>query len=213
MRTDTIYRRFGKRTLDIILGLSAFTLTLPLQAVIATVVLARLGWPVIFRQERAGLHGQPFVMYKFRTMRDVTTEDGTPLADHLRADPLGDQLRSWSLDELPEFWNVIKGDMSLVGPRPLPTQYLALYSEKQAARHRVRPGITGLAQVRGRNDLAWERRFRLDLQYLRRVSFGLDAKILMETLLVILQRRGSAPASTGTSPTFSGEPDVSDSTR
>lgn len=178
-----------KRYFDIIVSLALALLFAPVAVVVAVVVGAKLGRPILFRQERPGLDGTTFVMLKFRTMLDAdATMDR--LTDAQRLTPLGRKLRSTSLDELPALINVIKGDMSLVGPRPLLVSYLELYTPEQSRRHEVRPGITGLAQVSGRNCVAWEERFRLDIEYVNNRSFWLDLRILMKTLATVLNREG-----------------------
>jgi lipopolysaccharide/colanic/teichoic acid biosynthesis glycosyltransferase len=176
----------------------------PLLAAVALAVRLRLGAPVLFRQERPGLHGRPFVLVKFRTMRDATDAAGRPLPDERRLTPLGRWLRSTSLDELPELWNVLRGEMSLVGPRPLLMQYLPLYSPEQARRHEVRPGVTGWAQVNGRNALGWEERFALDVWYVDHRSLRLDLWILLLTLRKVLLREGISPAGQATMTRFDG---------
>jgi len=182
-----------KRTFDIVSALGLLLLTAPLFLLVAVLVLASLGRPVLFRQRRAGRDGEPFVLLKFRTMRP-SREQGAPgvAGDSRRRTRVGDFLRATSLDELPELWNVLRGEMSLVGPRPLLTEYLDHYTPRQAQRHRVRPGITGLAQVRGRNALSWEERFEYDVWYVEHRSFGLDLRILLETALVVLLRHGNS---------------------
>jgi lipopolysaccharide/colanic/teichoic acid biosynthesis glycosyltransferase len=187
------YRRYGKRALDIVGGLVLATLLVPLVALVALAVRIRLGSPVLFRQQRPGLHGQTFLLMKFRTMQDAISPNGTEPDepdDEARLTRFGGWLRSTSLDELPEFWHVVAGTMSLVGPRPLLPQYLPLYTEHQARRHEVRPGITGLAQVSGRNDLAWDERLDLDVTYVDSLSLALDVKILARTVWYVLRRRG-----------------------
>ena len=188
------YVRWGKRALDVIVGLLVLALVSPLVAVLGGVVRSLLGRPVFFRQPRPGLRGLPFTLLKFRTMTNARDESGRPLPDAARLTPFGLFLRATSLDELPELWNVVRGDMSLVGPRPLLTQYLARYTTEQSRRHDVRPGITGWAQVNGRNALTWEERFRLDVWYVDHLSCWLDLKILVLTPWKILLREGiSAP--------------------
>ncbi|MDD5585705.1 MAG: sugar transferase [Alphaproteobacteria bacterium] len=178
-----------KRAMDILLSSLLLALAaLPL-AVIALMVRIKLGSPVLFRQIRPGLNGKPFVMYKFRTMIDARDAGGLDLPDSDRMTPFGRWLRSTSLDELPELWNVLKGDMSLVGPRPLLMEYLPLYSPEQARRHEARPGVTGWAQVNGRNALTWEDRFKLDVWYVENRSFWLDLKILLMTVMKVLMRK------------------------
>jgi lipopolysaccharide/colanic/teichoic acid biosynthesis glycosyltransferase/glycosyltransferase involved in cell wall biosynthesis len=184
------YRRFGKRVLDAMLAGAAIVVLLPLGAVMALAIRANLGTPVLFRQRRPGRHGVPFDLIKFRTMLDRKDVAGNPLADGDRLTALGRFLRAASLDELPELWNVLKGEMSLVGPRPLLMAYLDRYTPRQAGRHDVRPGITGLAQINGRNALSWERKFELDLEYVECCSLALDLKILASTVWQVLNRRG-----------------------
>lgn len=177
-----------KRLFDLVAAvLALLLLALPMLPVFV-LVRVRLGSPVLFRQTRPGLHGEPFTMYKFRTMTDARDAQGNPLPDAERLTPFGQWLRATSLDELPELFNVLKGDMSLVGPRPLLMEYLPLYSPEQARRHEVRPGITGWAQVNGRNALSWEEKFKLDVWYVDRRSFWLDTKILFLTLKKVLMR-------------------------
>lgn len=185
---DTFYVRRGKRLFDLAAGSAVLALTLPVQAVVAVLVRRKLGTPVLFRQVRPGLDEQPFEMVKFRTMIDATGSDGKPLPDDERLTPFGQFLRSTSLDELPELINVVRGELSLVGPRPLLMRYLPLYSPRQRRRHAVRPGVTGLAQVSGRNALTWEDKFELDVQYVEQVSFSLDLRILIRTVVNVLRR-------------------------
>ncbi|MEW1954935.1 sugar transferase [Terrabacter sp. NPDC080008] len=196
-------RRFLKRVFDLLVAVPIFIVSLPVQAVVALLVRRRLGSPVLFRQERPGLDGHPFTMVKFRTMLDVNPEIGL-VDDASRLTELGRVLRSTSLDELPTLWNVVRGDMSLVGPRPLLMQYLSLYSADQARRHLVRPGLTGLAQISGRNALSWEDKFRLDVEYVDRGSLLLDAKILMATALTVVRRDGISASGSATMPVFEG---------
>ncbi len=193
-----------KRVLDILLSAVALVVLLPFLLLIALLVRITMGSPVLFRQQRPGLHGRPFTLYKFRTMTDARDEQGNLLPDEQRLTPLGRFLRSTSLDELPELWNVLKGDMSLVGPRPLLMEYLPLYTPEQFRRHEVRPGITGWAQVHGRNALSWEERFALDVWYVDHVSFWLDLKILALTLWKVLTREGIAHPGSETMPKFTG---------
>jgi lipopolysaccharide/colanic/teichoic acid biosynthesis glycosyltransferase len=174
----------------VVVAVAALSLLSPVLLVIAAVIRRRLGAPILFTQARPGLDGRLFQIVKFRTMRNEVGADGRPLADAARMTPLGSFLRSTSLDELPELWNVITGDMSLVGPRPLLTAYLTRYTPAQAHRHDVRPGVTGLAQVRGRNALTWEEKFTLDLEYVEHSSLLLDMKILFLTACQVVVRRG-----------------------
>lgn len=179
-----------KRLFDTIVASIALVLLMPLLLIIAMLVRANMGAPVLFRQIRPGLNGTPFPMVKFRTMRDPFEIDGGPAANVERITPLGRRLRATSLDELPELWNVLKGDMSLVGPRPLLMEYLPYYSCEQARRHHVRPGMTGWAQVNGRNALTWEQKFVLDIWYVDNRSFWLDLKILFLTVYRVIRREG-----------------------
>ena len=190
-----------KRVLDLIVALPALILLLPLMLVLALVVLLVLGRPVLFRQERPGIHGKPFTICKFRTMRNHESGENDPATDAQRLTRFGRFLRSTSLDELPELWNVVKGDMSLVGPRPLLMEYLPLYSPEQARRQEVRPGITGWAQVKGRNTLPWDRKFELDVWYVDNRSMLLDARI---TVIKVLARDGIAQEGEATMKKFSG---------
>lgn len=193
-----------KRLLDIAVAVAALILTLPLLLLLALAVRIYLGSPVLFRQQRPGLHGWPFMMIKFRTMKDAVDARGHPLPDQQRLTPLGRFLRATSLDELPEFWNVLKGDMSLVGPRPLLIEYLPLYSPEQTRRHEVRPGITGWAQVNGRNALSWEDRLAMDVWYVDHRSLALDLKILWLTVAAVFSARGVSHAGHATMPKFTG---------
>lgn len=194
-----------KRIFDLVLTLGTAPLWLPLVGVIALLVRWRLGAPVFFRQVRPGMHGAPFVVVKFRTMRDAVDPDGQQLPDVERITRFGRTLRRTSLDELPELWNVLKGDMSLVGPRPLLMEYLPLYSPMQARRHEVRPGITGWVQVNGRNALSWGEKFRLDVWYVDNHSLWLDLKILWLTAKAVAQRDGISHAGEATMPRFLGD--------
>lgn len=171
-----------KRLFDIMVASICLILLLPIFVIVAYKVRKHLGSPILFRQTRPGLDGKPFEMIKFRTMKDAVDKDGSPLPDSERLTPFGKMLRSTSLDELPELWNVLKGDMSLVGPRPLLMEYLPLYNERQSKRHNVRPGITGYAQVNGRNSISWEQKFELDVWYVENQSFLLDIKIIVKTV-------------------------------
>lgn len=183
-----------KRTFDVGLSLLLLILLAPLLAITALIVALFLGRPVLFRQQRPGLNGEPFILLKFRSMRDVFDTDGRPLPDSERLTRLGRALRRTSLDELPELINVLRGDMSLVGPRPLLMEYLSLYTEEQARRHEMRPGITGWAQINGRNALDWEEKFRLDVWYVDNHSLLLDLRILLRTVGdVLLARDVSRP--------------------
>jgi lipopolysaccharide/colanic/teichoic acid biosynthesis glycosyltransferase len=194
----------SRRIVDVVVSGILLVLLSPLFAAIAIAIRLRLGSPVLFRQVRPGLHGRPFTILKFRTMRDAIGPDGQPLPDEERMTRFGSRLRSTSLDELPELWNVLRGDMSLIGPRPLLVEYLDRYSPEQARRHEVRPGITGLAQVSGRNQLAWDDRFALDVEYVDNRSWRLDLKILWRTIVGVLRRDGISTEGYATAPAFTG---------
>ena len=193
-----------KRLLDIIIASIALILLSPLYFYVARKVKKNLGSPVLFRQVRPGLHGKPFEMIKFRTMKDAVDAKGNPLPDSERLTPFGKMLRSTSLDEMPELWNVIKGDMSIVGPRPLLTEYLPLYNEEQAKRHNVRPGMTGHAQVNGRNAISWEEKFKLDTWYVENQSTLLDFKIMFKTVHKVLAKDDISAEGEATMTRFTG---------
>lgn len=193
-----------KRLLDIIIASIALILLSPLYAFVAYKVKKNLGSPVLFRQVRPGLNGKPFEMIKFRTMKDALDEQGNPLPDSERLTPFGQMLRSTSLDEMPELWNVIKGDMSIVGPRPLLMEYLPLYSPEQAKRHDVRPGMTGHAQVNGRNAIGWEEKFKLDTWYVENQSIWLDFKIMFKTVHKVLAKDDISAEGEATMTKFTG---------
>jgi lipopolysaccharide/colanic/teichoic acid biosynthesis glycosyltransferase len=193
-----------KRVFDIFASALGMLLLVPVIGFVAWQIRRKLDSPVLFRQTRPGLRGQPFQMVKFRTMRDAVDAQGNPLQDSERMTPFGNILRSASLDELPELWNVFKGEMSLVGPRPLLMEYLPLYSAEQFRRHDVRPGVTGWAQVNGRNALSWEEKFRLDVWYVDNQSFWLDLKILFLTAKKVAVREGISAAGEATMPRFTG---------
>ena len=195
-----------KRLLDMLVAGFALVLLSPLLLAVAIAVRATMGSPVLFRQQRPGLEGKPFELVKFRTMRRLTTGDVVPAEDERRLTRLGRFLRASSLDELPELWNVLKGEMSLVGPRPLLMRYLPLYSPEQARRHEVRPGLTGWAQVNGRNALSWEEKFALDLWYVDNRSLLLDLRILLLTVWRLLRPSGIAAEGSATMPEFMGSP-------
>ena len=194
-----------KRDLDILGAAGCLVLLSPLLVLLALVVRLRVGAPVMFRQQRPGLHGKPFALLKFRTMTDGRDEAGNLLPDEQRLIRFGRFLRRTSLDELPELWNVLRGDMSLVGPRPLLMEYLPLYSEKQARRHEVRPGITGWAQVNGRNAISWDEKFKLDVWYVDHRGLWLDMKIIAMTLWQVVTRQGISASGHATMPPFRGE--------
>jgi len=185
-----IYRRFIKRPLDVILSLMAIIVLSPVLISAAIIVRLKLGSPVLFKQKRPGLNEEIFTIYKFRTMTDEKDEMGKLLPDSMRLTTFGKMLRSTSLDELPELFNILKGDMSIVGPRPLVDYYLPYYNEKEKHRHDVHPGLTGLAQVNGRNSLTWEERFDYDLEYLNDISFLKDVSIVFQTVAAVLKRKG-----------------------
>ncbi|MCH7395774.1 sugar transferase [Acinetobacter dispersus] len=193
-----------KRLLDIIIASTALILLSPLYVYVAYKVKKNLGSPVLFRQVRPGLHGKPFEMIKFRTMKDALNEYGKPLPDSERLTAFGKMLRSSSLDEMPELWNVIKGDMSVVGPRPLLMEYLPLYNEEQAKRHDVRPGMTGHAQVNGRNAISWEQKFELDTWYVENQSLWLDFKIMLQTVKKVIAKDDISEAGEATMSKFTG---------
>jgi lipopolysaccharide/colanic/teichoic acid biosynthesis glycosyltransferase len=195
-----------KRLFDLLLACKALVLLALPMLVLALVIRLKLGGPVLFRQVRPGINGQPFIMVKFRTMTDERGPDGALLPDALRLTPFGRFLRASSLDELPEFWNVLRGDMSLVGPRPLLMEYLPHYSPEQARRHEVRPGITGWAQINGRNSIGWEDKFKLDLWYVDNRSLLLDVQILWCTVRKVLLRDGISAAGEATMSSFRGSP-------
>ena len=200
----TAVSEIAKRILDILLSAAGLLALSPVLAVVALAILVSEGRPVLFRQMRPGFRGQPFEMLKFRTMSNRLGPDGRPLPDDQRLTPLGSFLRATSLDELPELWNVLRGEMSLVGPRPLLMQYLPLYSPEQARRHDVRPGLTGWAQVNGRNAISWEEKFRLDVWYVDNRSFWLDVKILALTIVKVFRRDAISADGHATMPPFEG---------
>ena len=193
-----------KRIFDILGAGIGLALLSPVLLILVVLIRRQMGSPVLFRQTRPGKDGQPFEMMKFRTMRDATGPDGELLPDTARLTPLGQILRSSSLDELPELWNVLKGDMSLVGPRPLLMEYLPLYSPEQARRHDVRPGITGWAQINGRNAISWDEKFTLDIWYVDNRGLWLDLKIIWLTIRKVLKREGISAAGEATMPKFKG---------
>lgn len=198
------YERRGKRAFDFIAAGTALIVLLPVQGVVAVLVRRNLGSPVFFRQTRPGLDEQPFEILKFRTMTDALDPHGHALPDQERLTSFGQLLRSTSLDELPELWNVVKGDMSLVGPRPLLMKYLPLYASDQARRHDVRSGVTGWAQVNGRNSADWHEKLAMDTWYVDNVSFLLDMRILLRTVSAVLARHGIAARGHATAPEFTG---------
>jgi len=193
-----------KRCFDFCVALTLLGATLPLLALIALLIRGRIGTPMLFRQQRPGLNGKPFMLYKFRTMAEQRAATGELLPDETRLLPLGRVLRRFSLDELPQLFNVIKGDMSLVGPRPLLMEYMPLYTPEQARRHAVRPGITGWAQVNGRNAVNWDERFKLDVWYVDHQSFRLDLRILWLTFIQVLRAEGINEPGAATMSKFTG---------
>lgn len=199
-----------KRLLDIVIASSALVLLSPVYAFVAYKVRKNLGSPVLFRQVRPGLNGKPFEMIKFRSMKDAVDAQGNPLPDRERLTPFGQMLRSSSLDEMPELWNVLKGEMSLVGPRPLLMEYLPLYNEQQAKRHNVRPGITGYAQVNGRNAISWEKKFELDTWYVENRSLWLDFKIMLKTVQKVLSKDDISAEGEATMSKFTGTSEPKD---
>ncbi|SFB29968.1 Sugar transferase involved in LPS biosynthesis (colanic, teichoic acid) [Cohnella sp. OV330] len=196
-----------KRMFDLVVAVPLLILTLPILLVTAILVRVKLGSPVVFKQQRPGLHGKPFNMYKFRSMTDQRDDQGVLLPDSIRLTPFGQKLRKWSLDELPQLWNVVRGDISLVGPRPLLMDYLPLYTLEQARRHLVKPGITGWAQVNGRNAISWEQKFKLDTWYVDHRNFRLDMKILFLTFKKVVRSEGVANGQHVTMPVFRGTSD------
>lgn len=206
MQNNGIYNRFIKRVLDFLLSFIAIVLLSPIWIVIAILVKIKLGSPVIFRQDRPGKDESIFHMYKFRSMTDERDKNGKMLPDEIRLTTFGKILRSTSLDELPELFNILKGDMSIVGPRPLLVKYLPLYTEEQRRRHLVKPGITGLAQVNGRNAISWESKFELDCEYVRRVTFIGDLKIVFKTISTVFRREGISSGTSETMEEFTGTP-------
>ena len=200
---QSFYERFIKRLLDLVLSSVALVLLSPVLLITAILVRINLGTPVIFKQERPGKNGQVFMLYKFRSMINNPMNE-TSLSDEKRLTPFGQKLRSTSLDELPELWNILRGDMSIVGPRPLLVKYLPLYNEEQKHRHDVRPGLTGWAQVHGRNALSWEEKFRLDVWYVEHLSFWIDVKTVFLTVKNVLCREGISSGTAATMEEFRG---------
>ena len=203
--THMLYRKYIKRIFDIILSAVAIILLSPVYLVLYILVKKKLGSPVLFHQDRPGKDGRIFHMYKFRSMTDEKDENGELLPDEVRLTSFGKKLRATSLDELPELFCILKGDMSIVGPRPLLVQYLPLYSERQSHRHDVRPGLTGWAQVNGRNTLTWPQKFEYDVEYTEKMSFIMDVKILFMTVANVLKREGISPEGAATMDFFKGE--------
>ena len=204
IRGVTLYGKFGKRLFDVLFSASLLIVLSPVILIIALIVYVKMGRPILFSQERPGLNEKIFTLYKFRTMTNAYGPDGKLLPDSSRLSRFGKILRSTSLDELPELWNILKGDMSFVGPRPLLVQYLSLYSDEQRHRHDVRPGLTGLAMIHGRNNLNWNDKFAYDLQYVKQQSFLLDMKILLWTVVITLKREGITEKGEATVSMFTG---------
>ena len=201
---NSFYRNYGKRIIDIILSLLASIFLAPLLLIIGVLVYFKLGSPILFTQERPGKNEEIFKLYKFRTMTDEEDENGVLLPDSVRLTKFGKFLRSTSLDELPELWNILIGDMSIVGPRPLLVQYLPLYNDHQKRRHEVRPGLTGYAQVNGRNAISWQEKFEYDVGYISKISFLLDTKIVFKTIKQVLLRDGISSEASVTMEAFIG---------
>ncbi|HEL2560040.1 TPA: sugar transferase [Streptococcus suis] len=199
-----LYEKYFKRLIDFTLSLIAIILLSPVIILVSVLVCFKLGSPVLFKQERPGKNEKIFKMYKFRTMTDEKDEKGELLPDSVRLTAFGKWLRSTSLDELPELFNILKGDMSIVGPRPLLSKYLPLYSEEQARRHEVRPGLTGYAQANGRNSLNWEEKFVMDVEYVDNISFKGDVKIIFQTVIAVFKRSGISSAESVTMEEFKG---------
>lgn len=199
-----MYQKYIKRLLDIIISFTALVIFSPVLLVVAVLVRTKLGSPVIFHQDRPGYHEKVFQLCKFRSMTDVRGADGELLPDEVRLTKFGKALRATSLDELPELWNILKGDMSLIGPRPLLVKYLPLYNEFQRHRHDVKPGLTGWAQVNGRNTITWEQRFEYDVYYVNHISFLMDLKILFQTVAVVFRHSDINSATDATMEAFTG---------
>lgn len=205
-----LYEKYIKRLMDVMLSAWAFIMLMPVMAVLALLVRIRLGSPVIFKQKRPGKNGKIFNIYKFRTMTDERDKEGCLLPDDIRLTSFGRKLRESSLDELPELINVIKGDMSLVGPRPLMVKYLPLYNKMQARRHEVLPGFTGLAQIHGRNSISWEEKFKWDVKYVDNITFLNDWKIILDTVKTVLRKDGIHAEGSVTMPEFAGTQEIAD---
>lgn len=202
--TPGIYEKYIKRALDIVLSATALIVLSPVLAVTSYLVKTKLGSPILFTQERPGKDGKIFKMYKFRTMTNETDENGNLLPDDIRLTPFGKTLRSTSIDELPELLNILKGDMSIVGPRPLLVRYLERYNDHQARRHEVRPGLTGNAQANGRNAISWEDKFNLDVEYVDSISLVTDVKIILQTVVAVFKRSGISSGTNATMEEFMG---------
>lgn len=203
-KSNGLYCKLIKRFMDFFIAALSIIIFSPLLIILAILVRVKLGGPVIFKQERPGLNGKVFKLYKFRTMTDAKDENGNLLDDEYRLTSFGKKLRSTSLDELPELYNILKGDMSIVGPRPLLVKYLPLYNDEQKRRHDVRPGLTGLAQVSGRNAITWTEKFNKDIEYVDNVSLGLDISIFFKTIYCVLKKEGINSDSAATMEDFTG---------
>ena len=203
-KSNGLYSKLIKRFMDFLIAALSIIIFSPLLIILAILVRVKLGGPVIFKQERPGLNGKVFKLYKFRTMTDAKDENGNLLDDEYRLTSFGKKLRSTSLDELPELYNILKGDMSIVGPRPLLVKYLPLYNDEQKRRHDVRPGLTGLAQVSGRNAITWTEKFNKDIEYVDNVSLGLDISIFFKTIYCVLKKEGINSGSAATMEDFTG---------
>lgn len=199
------YEKYIKRGIDFLLALVATVVLSPVLLAVAILVRIKLGTPVLFRQQRPGLNERIFTIYKFRTMTDARDDKGEILPDEVRLTRFGQVLRSTSLDELPELFNILKGDMAIVGPRPLLVQYLPLYNERQKQRHTVRPGITGYAQVNGRNSISWEEKFELDVYYTEHLTWWMDIKVFFKTIKAVVAREGISSESSATMEPFRGK--------
>lgn len=204
MNYNSVYTRYIKRFLDILISLVAIIVLSPVLIIVAILVRIKLGSPILFRQQRPGMNGKVFDMMKFRSMTDETDAEGDLLPDDVRLTTFGKKLRATSLDELPELFNILKGDMSLIGPRPLLVKYLPLYNDEQRKRHLVRPGLTGFAQVNGRNAQTWKQRFAYDVEYVEKVSFVFDIAVLFRTVITVLRREGVSEEGMATKEPFEG---------
>ena len=203
-KSNGLYCKLIKRFMDFLIAALSIIIFSPLLIILAILVRVKLGGPVIFKQERPGLNGKVFKLYKFRTMTDAKDENGNLLDDEYRLTSFGKKLRSTSLDELPELYNILKGNMSIVGPRPILVKYLQLYNDEQKRRHDVRPGLTGLAQVSGRNAITWTEKFNRDIEYVDNVSLGLDISIFFKTIYCVLKKEGINSDSAATMEDFTG---------
>lgn len=204
VRKVTFYEKHIKRPIDFCCALLAIIILFPILIILSVLVRVKLGAPIIFRQQRPGLDGKVFTLYKFRTMTDQRDEKGNLLSDEVRLTRFGSALRSSSLDELPELFNILRGDMSIIGPRPLLVEYLPLYNSYQKHRHDVRPGLTGYAQVHGRNAITWEEKFNMDVKYVKKITFFGDLKILFQTVFTALKREGISSETSATMEKFKG---------